>query len=584
MRKEYPLNETLTAVGTRRPKVLLVNAEFPKTYWGFHHSMIFLLPFREWLRILLAWLLPILGIKANQKMTSHAPLWACTVAAHLPDLDYRLVDMNVEELTSRAISEADYVFLGGMMVQAPSMQKVLELCDRLRVPTIIGGPFASSFDVNEDLPSELALATAVVKGELECEELRSTLTRDLLRGDLRPRYCATDSQPDMSKSPTPRFDLLKPGAYASKASIQVSRGCPWNCEFCDIIVLYGRRPRFKKPDQIKAELDAAFADGVRGDIFIVDDNFIGNPGRSKEVVQAILEWQRANGFPFGFYTEATINLAEDRYNDLVELMVEAGFYAIFVGIENPSLESLEAMQKVQNMKGTIIDQVRKLRSKGLLIYSGFILGADPDTKESGQVMGQWIQDSGISFAMAGLMQPLRGTQLTARLHEEGRLLGTSYGNQFLGVVDFQPKNMTRLELLQSYRSMLDRIYSPRQFYERAYQELNEWQPGPRRKLVWREFMAVPKSFLAQGIQPLVQGRCEEWIYYWAFMLKVLLTTPRKLPRAFALAISGAHFIRYTRAEVAPGLMAGEKHLLNQPEPDMSGSARIIKLPLASQTA
>ncbi len=516
---------TLSAQGAL--KVLLVNPTTPHTYWGFQDSLWFL------------------GAKA-----AHVPLPLITLAALLPrEWTIRLIDMNVEKLRDRDIAAADVVLVTGMIIQKSSMKEVFRRCRALGVPAVAGGPFVSSSPEAEELKEASALAI----GEAEDPAVIEALVADLRAGTLRTRYVAS-GKPEMTSSPTPRYDLLRRKAYCAMA-IQVSRGCPHLCEFCNVRMLFGRRPRYKAPAQVAADLQAIYDTGYRGNVFIVDDNFIGDLRAAEAALRAIKEWQDAHGRPFLLYTEADIRLAEKEA--IVDLMVGAGFFAIFTGFESPSAESLREAGKIQNLKVDVTATVSRLRRKGLLVFGGFIVGFDADGPESFNRTCEFIEECRIDFAMAGVLIAIPGTPLEKRLAAEGRLLGETSGDAF-GVTNIMPKHMTRLELLRGYRRLLERLYEPKHYFERAYRALSEWHQAARRRVTAREYLAVPRSIIRQGIFSRYS------LHYWRFMLRTLFTQPRKLARAFATAISGHHFFSYTRRLVMPQLAEAERRLLAGP--------------------
>jgi len=509
-------------------RVLLVNPETPMTYWGFQEA---------------AWFV---GARA-----AHIPLPLITVAALLPkEWQIRLVDMNVEELRDEDIATADAVLLTAMIIQKDSLRDTLERCARLGVPTVVGGPFVSS---SPDAP-ELAGANALVIGEAEDDDVLGQLIADLQAQNLRSLYEAS-GKPAMITSPVPRYDLLRRGAYCA-LSLQVSRGCPHNCEFCNVRTLFGRVPRYKTPEQVTANLQAIYETGYRGNVFFVDDNFIGDLKAAKAVLEAVGRWQEERGRPFLFYTEADIRLAAKE--DVVKLMVQAGFFAVFVGFESPSKAALKEASKTQNIKVDAVRAVHTLRQNGLLVYGGFIVGFDADGPEIFREAHDFIENCRIDFAMAGMLVAIPGTPLEQRMRAEGRLVEN--GVDTFADTNIVPRRLTRLELLRGYRWLMEKIYEPAQFFERAYDAVKEWKQGLRRRPAFRELLAVPRSILRQGIFSHYRR------HYWRFMLRTLFRSPGKIARAFSTAISGHHFFRYTRETVLPGLQAAENRLLAEYPP------------------
>lgn len=509
-----------------QPKILLVQPQAPTSYWSFDKAIRFM------------------GAKAVMP-----PLSLITVAGLLPQTwQFRLVDENIERLTDRDIQWADYVFVSGMIVHRVAIQRVLEQVKRMGVSSVVGGPFVTSLP---EAP-ELKLASARVLGELEDQEFVANLVNDLVNHTLQPVYHGTD-KPSLAQAPVPRFDLLNWRSYNSLA-IQMSRGCPHQCEFCDIIVMYGRRPRYKTAEQVLAELTAIYELGYRGNVFIVDDNFIGNIKLVEMLLEPLQAWQEARGFPFQFYTEADMRLA--RLATLMDRMVQAGFFAVFMGIESPSEAALLEVKKGQNTKIDLVESIHEIRRHGLLIYGGFIVGFDHDGPEAFEAMVQFVEAAAVDFAMVGTLIALAGTPLEARLAREGRLTYVSDGDHFK-LTNVIPLKLTQLELVRGYRWVLERLYAPGAYFSRARRALEEWHPGVVRTTTWRELKVVPKSFVLQGM--VASYRRE----YWRFMVWVKLHRPKALPRAFAMAVSYAHFYYYTRRVVVPRLLAAEQELMRQ---------------------
>jgi radical SAM superfamily enzyme YgiQ (UPF0313 family) len=350
-------------------RILLVNPAFPPTYWSLEH----MLPL-----VKRRWLVPPLGL--------------ITVAALLPpEWTCRLVDLEVEPLGDDDLTSADVVMLTGMLVQRASLLEILDRCRRLGVRSVVGGPFATA------MPEELAAADHLVLGE--AEELVPQLAKDLAEGTAARVY-RERAKPDVRTSPIPRFELLRRDAYHYMA-VQFSRGCPFTCEFCDIISLYGRRPRTKSPGQVIAELEAILATGFAGRVMFVDDNFIGDKKATSAFLEVLSSWRRESLARLDFFTEASINLADD--SELVDRMVEAGFAVVFVGIETPSQDALREVRKVQNLGRDMVGQIRHLRRRGLDVWGGFILGFDSDGPAVFDQMIDFVQRSGIAYATVGLL-------------------------------------------------------------------------------------------------------------------------------------------------------------------------------------
>jgi radical SAM superfamily enzyme YgiQ (UPF0313 family) len=494
-------------------RVLLVNPEFPDSYWSGRHA---------------------LSIARRRSLLP--PLGLITVAAMLPrDWDVRLVDLGIEELSDDQILWADAVMLSGMIVQRPSLHQVLERCRRLGVRTVVGGPYATA------LPQELDAADHVVVGE--AEDLIGTLAADLAAGTGPHIYRETE-KPDLTAAPVPRFDLLKPGAY-HQMCLQYSRGCPFTCEFCDIIVMYGRKPRTKTPPQVIAELEAIRATGFVGDVFFVDDNFIGNKKSVRALLPEISRWRRETRPPLEFYTEASMNIADDE--QLVDLMTQAGFTAVFIGIETPSPEALHETRKIQNLRRNLEEQVHGLLDRGLDVWAGFILGFDSDGPEIFDRMIKFVQDAAIPYAMVGMLGALPNTPLYHRLEKEGRLREDFSGDQFglTNVVTKLPRSM----MISGYRRVLETLYKPEVYFQRCRENLARWKPVPGsiRPLVPRDLVSAWRAVWAQGVRAPYRRA------YWQFLRWVVRHHPAKLGRAIAQAAAGHHYITYTRNVVVPAL-------------------------------
>ena len=495
---------------------LLIYPEFPDTFWSFKHALRFL------------------GKRAAQP-----PLGLMTVAALLPGAwQKRLVDTNVERLRDRDLKWADVALVSGMHIQRESLNEIVERCRARGLRTVVGGPIASS------LPKEELKADHVVIGE--AESLIADMARDLEQGTAKEVYQA-EERPEMSSSPLPDLSLIKMRRY-STMTVQYSRGCPFNCEFCDIIAIYGRRPRTKAVAQVLRELDQLRAAGWNDTVFIVDDNFIGNKARAKELLAALAEWRRENAVGFDFITEASLNLADDR--GLMQMMKDAGFKSVFLGIETPDESGLIASNKLQNTRRSLLESVAAIQSYGMQVMGGFILGFDTDREDIFDRMVEFIQKSGIPIAMVGLLQAMPGTQLFRRLRGEGRIVDEGGGNNVGGHLNFLPR-MDATRLVEGYLSVLKRIYSCEAYYERVKLYLSRTQPKPakmprgqraqRPQWMTRENMrALAASIVRQG----VFGRAK-WSY-WKFLAAAVTRYRHCFAAAMTLAVMGYHFQVMTR--------------------------------------
>jgi radical SAM superfamily enzyme YgiQ (UPF0313 family) len=491
-------------------KVLLVYPEFPDTYWSFRHALSF-----------------------EGKRSAFPPLGLLTVSAMLPEhWERRLVDMNVRSLKASDIRWADVVFASAMLVQKESLKQVVALCNAAKKKIIVGGPYVTT------TLEELTGADHVVLGE--AEEIVPQLVDDLERGEAKAVYSKPD-RPQLALTPIPDFKLADMKRY-SAMSVQYSRGCPFNCEFCDIIEIYGRRPRTKSNQQMIAELDVLLQSGWRGTVFIVDDNFIGNKKNVKLLLPDLAEWQERNGRPFTFITEASVNLAED--DKLLDLMRRAGFNRAFLGIETPVEASLKEAQKGQNTRRDLLDSVKKIQSYGIEVMAGFIVGFDNDPEDIFERMTHFIRESAIPLAMVGLLTALPNTQLWRRLSGEGRLLGESAGNNTHSELNFIPR-MDSKRLVEGYKSILRSIYDTREYYDRALECLKRVsQPGPksqRRNSLIRDVSALARITMRLGI------RDRDRLEFWRFMTQTLAHHRGAFADSMRLAAMGYHFRKLTEA-------------------------------------
>ncbi|HTX17438.1 MAG TPA: B12-binding domain-containing radical SAM protein [Bacteroidota bacterium] len=483
--------------------ILLINPEFPDTFWGFRHALKFI-----------------------SKRAAYPPLGLLTVAALFPaGWHKRLVDMNVEVLSDRDIAWADFVCIGGMSIQSSSARDTVERAKRAGKKIIAGGPL---FTVH---PEEFDDVDYLVLDEAELT--LPPFLDDLAAGRPRHRY-DTPERADVKATPTPLWHLVDMRRYGSM-NLQYSRGCPYDCEFCDITVLYGRRPRTKTKNQVIAELEALYHAGWRGGVFFVDDNFIGNRNKlRKEILPAIIDWTVRRDHPFMFNTEVSINLSDDE--ELMALMTKAGFRTVFIGIESPNPESLAECNKIPNKDRDLIAAVKKIQRSGLQVQGGFIVGFDSDPASIFQRVVEFVQESGIVTAMVGLLNAPVGTRLYNRLLEEGRLLKSMTGDNTDFSMNFIPR-MSRESLMKGYRYLLEHIYSPRPYYARVKNFLKTYRP-PKVKSVALTFADIRALLSSTVILGLVG---KERVQYWKLFLWSLFTRPRLFPMAITFAIYGHHF-------------------------------------------
>ncbi len=485
-------------------KILFVYPRYPDTFWSFRHALKFV-----------------------SKKANFPPLGLLTVAAMLPgEWEKRLVDLNVSSLSDENIKWADYVFLSAMVVQKDSVREVIARCNRLKTKVVAGGPlFTTGYEEFEGVDH-------FVLGEAEVT--LSQFLNDLARG-CPQRVYSSDERPDISRTPIPMWSLINMNHY-SAMSLQYSRGCPFDCDFCDIIVLNGHRPRTKGSQQMIDELEALYCRGWRGGLFIVDDNFIGNKKKLKtETLPAMIAWSKEKKYPFLFFTEASINMADDE--ELMELMAQAGFNRVFIGIETPHEDSLVECNKVQNRNRDLAAAVKTIQHHGFEVMGGFILGFDSDPASIFSKQIQFIQKSGIVTAMVGLLNAPKGTKLYKRLKKENRLTNDFTGDNTDFSMNFVPK-MQYETLMTGYKNVLDTIYSPRHYYERVVTFLKEYRPRKTAGISKLRLSHVTGFIRALWVLGFVdKGKS----YFWRLVFTTLLKRPRKLPISLGLSLSGFHF-------------------------------------------
>jgi len=489
-------------------KILFVYPQYPDAFWSFKYALRFI-----------------------SKKAAFPPLGLLTVAAMLPEeWQKKLVDMNITTLTDEDIKWADYVFISAMIAQQESVKKVIARCGELHAKIVAGGPlFTTGYE-----QFNLGDVDHLVLGE--AEDILPLFLEDLQKGCAQHIYESSE-HPEITKTPVPLWELVDMGKYASM-NVQYSRGCPFNCEFCDIVILNGHRPRTKDKSQLIAEFEALYGQGWRSSIFIVDDNFIGNKRKLKEeTLPAMVEWSQKRKYPFRFFTEASINLADDE--ELMQLMTKAGFDTVFVGIETTNEESLVECSKVQNVNRDLVASVKKMQNYGLEVQGGFIVGFDSDPVSIFKSQINFIQKSGIVTAMVGLLNAPPGTRLYHRLKKENRLLPYGSGDNTDGTMNFIPK-MNQETLITGYKNVVKTIYSAKPYYERIKTFLEEYKPQkPRKaaegKIHFYEIKALIKSMWVLGVKE--KGRR----HYWGLFSSTLLRKPRLFPLFITLTVYGFHF-------------------------------------------
>lgn len=487
-------------------KILFVYPKYPNTFWSFKHALKFVF-----------------------KKATNPPLGLLTVAAMVPGTwKKKLIDMNVTTLNDKDLAWADYVFITAMSVQRESVKEIIARCNKIGVKIVAGGPL---FTTGHD---EFTGIDHFVLNEAEIT--LPMFLEDLKNGNSQYIYTSKEWA-SLKNTPIPLWKLIKTNNYATM-NIQYSRGCPYNCEFCDITQLYGRNPRTKSKDQVIAELESIYSSGWRGDVFFVDDNFIGNKGKLKtEILPAIIRWSKRKNHPFHFYTQTSVELADD--DILLRMMADAGFNTVFVGIETPEENSLLECSKFHNKNRDLIASVKKIQRFGLQVQAGFIVGFDSDPLTIFERQIKFIQKSGIVTAMVGLLNALRGTKLYHRLKTENRLLQNNFKDNTNNAdcsINFTPK-MNYDALINGYKSIITTIYAPKHYYARVKTFLKEYKP--LRKKTYKLNFSYILAFIRSSVLLGIVGK--ERLYYWRLFFWTMFRKPNLILEAVTFSIYGFHF-------------------------------------------
>ena len=488
-------------------KVLLLYPEFPDTFWSFKHAMVFI-----------------------GKRAILPPLGLLTVAAKLPaEWEKRLIDLNVRPLRDEDLAWAEVVLISAMTVQRGPARALIGRCRTAGKTIVAGGPL---FTVE---PEQFPEVDHLVLNEAEVT--LPEFLRDFARGEALHVYTSTEL-PGLEATPAPLWELAELRRYVSM-SVQYSRGCPFDCDFCGVTVMFGNRPRVKTAAQIITELDGLWAHGWRGSVFFVDDNLIGNKRSLREdLLPALIRWRQGRR-GVAFFTEASINLADDA--ELMGLMVAAGFDMVFIGIETPEEASLVECSKRQNQNRDLIADVKRIQRAGLEVQGGFIVGFDNDPPAIFQRQIDFIQRSGIVTAMVGLLQAVPGTRLHARLQDEGRLFGEATGDNVDGTTNFVPR-MDRVMLRDGYRRLMVHLYAPGPYYRRIRTFLREFRPPQVAGAVtWQDLWAFVRASVRLGIF----GR--ERFHFWGLLIWTIFRRPKRVPLAVMFSIYGFHFRKCSAA-------------------------------------
>jgi len=504
--------------------VLLVYPRFPKTFWSYEKILELV----------------------NRKVLL-PPLGLVTVAAILPQTwEFKLVDVNIRPVTEAEWQWADMVIMSAMIVQKDDIIRHISIAKYYGKPVAVGGPYPTS------MPEEMVAAGADYLILDEGEITLPMFVAALERGEKQGRFTAGGEKPDVTSTPIPRYDLLEMKAYDSM-SVQFSRGCPFQCEFCDIIVLYGRKPRTKTPAQLLAELDYLYTLGWRGGVFMVDDNFIGNKRNVKLLLKELKAWQKQRGYPFRFDTEASLDLAQDQ--ELIELMLECNFAAVFMGIETPDTESLAVTKKFQNTRSPLLDAIDTVTRSGLRVIAGFIIGFDGEKAGAGQRIVDFAEATGIPTTTFAMLQALPHTALWHRLDKEGRLLAKDGNINQTTLMNFVPTRPVE-EIAQEYVEAFCQLYEPHQYLNRVYRYfLKLGAPRVKPPFRWPEWVIVRALLIVIWRQGIL--RSTRWAF-WHHLVHILLKNPGVVEQYLAVCAHNEHFLEYrdiVRQQIADQLAA-----------------------------
>jgi radical SAM superfamily enzyme YgiQ (UPF0313 family) len=511
-------------------KALLLWPVMPNSFWSYQET------------------LDLAGLRST-----NPPLGLITVAAMLPpDWEIRFVDRNVRYETEEDWAWCDLVIISAMIIQKADFRALIQKGVALGKKVAVGGPFPTS--VPEFALESGAHYLVLDEGECTIPLFLEALARNEERGIFR-----SAEKPDVTQTPIARYDLLDLDAYLA-ITVQFSRGCPFQCEFCDIINLYGRKPRTKTPEQMLAELDVLYELGWHRYVFIVDDNFIGNKRNAKMFLRALIPWMEEHNYPFILLTEASLNLAED--DEMVELMVKAGFTIVFMGIETPDTDSLMGIHKLQNTRQDLIESCHKITRAGLQIMSGFIIGFDNERPGAGKRIQEFVEETGIPQGQFSMLQALQNTAMWNRLKQEGRLMdgmGTFHQGAIMNFVPTRPVE----EIAREYIDAFWQIYEPMPFLKRTfrhYMMMKGWRGKTNRPLTWTEWQLFLAIAWRQGVLRSTRFR------FWWQLVAIAFNKPRLLYDYITTLGVGEHFFTYryiVRAQLLKQLEALEEHQVTQ---------------------
>ena len=491
-------------------KILFVYPEYPDTFWSFKYVLKFI-----------------------AKKAAFPPLGLLTIGAMLPKhWQKKLVDLNVESLQDDDIDWADMVFISAMIVQKKSAQEIIHRCRNRGKKIVAGGP---AFTAQHE--EFIGVDHFVLN---EAEATLPLFLNDLANGRPKKIYTST-VRPDITETPIPLWSLINIHDYATLA-IQYSRGCPYNCEFCDIVIMNGKRPRTKTPEQMRKESQALYDAGWRKSVFIVDDNFIGNRKEVKKMLPVLAAWQKEHEYPFKLLTEASTDLANDE--NLMQMMSAANFFKVFLGLETPDNESLKECGKYQNTSRDLVEAVNTIHQHGMQVMGGFIVGFDNDTEAIFQAQINFIQQIGVVTAMVGVLTALPHTRLWHRLKVEGRLLSSATGENTDGVLNFEPA-MGKEMLQEGYNKIISTIYSHKCYYQRINTFIENYTPTVVSRVRKEDIIAFLKSIWKIGIVSKAR------LYYWKLLIRTFFMKRMALPMVVELAIFGLHYEKIAKRICTP---------------------------------
>ncbi|KGF72438.1 radical SAM protein [Neosynechococcus sphagnicola sy1] len=490
--------------------VLLLYPRFPKSFWSYEKILELV----------------------NRKVLL-PPLGLVTVAAILPqDWDFKLVDCNIRAVTDLEWQWADLVIMSAMIVQKDDILEQIQLAKQFSKPVAVGGPYPTSMP--EDMEAAGVDYLILDEGEITLPLFVEAWNR----GDKKGRFTANGEKPSVTDTPIPRYDLLSLRDYDSM-SVQFSRGCPFQCEFCDIIVLYGRKPRTKTPEQLLGELDYLFQLGWRGGVFMVDDNFIGNKRNVKLLLKELKEWQRSHKYPFRFDTEASLDLAQDQ--ELIDLMLECNFAAVFMGIETPDEDSLQLTKKFQNTRTPLLESIDRVTESGLRVIAGFIIGFDGEKAGAGQRIADFAELTGIPTTTFAMLQALPHTALWHRLEKEGRLHAKDGNINQTTLMNFVPTRPVE-EIAGEYVEAFCQLYEPSHYLDRVYRYfLKLGAPRVKPPFKWPEWVVVKALLIVCWRQGIL--RKTRW-KFWHHLLDMVRRNPAVVEQYLAVCAHNEHFMEY----------------------------------------